>query len=81
MPNIASAFVVQHLHALPGGEEDVKLIGVYASRSDADAAVNRLRSRPGFSERPLIRKDQGDDFSVEEYSIGKDHWAEGYVTE
>jgi hypothetical protein len=38
-----SVFVLQHLHLLPTGEEDVKLLGVYRSLEGAYSAVERLR--------------------------------------
>ena len=68
-----AVFVVQHEHELPTGEEDVKFIGVYASHAAAEAACERLRQQPGFSETP-------EGFSIDRYEIGKDHWTEGYVT-
>ena len=41
-------FVVQHVHTTKGGEEDIKLIGVYSSEQHAKDAVNRLIKQPGF---------------------------------
>lgn len=67
-----AVFVVQHSHEIADCE-DVKMIGVYRSRSDADAAVSRLVRQPGFREYPS-------GFSIDEYEIGKDHWVEGFVT-
>ena len=79
-----SVFVVQHLHTLPHGEDDVKMIGVYATREDAIRATWRLASQPGFCDLPqVVDHDSTDDmqgFHVDEYVIGKDHWQEGYVT-
>ena len=49
-----SVFVVQHLHALPSGEDDVKLVGVYQSLEAARSAVERLRTQPGFRDHPRI---------------------------
>lgn len=70
---MASVYVVQHVHALPGDIEDVKFIGVYASELDAQRAVAKLRTAPGFREHP-------DGFSVDCYELNKDHWTEGFVT-
>ncbi len=64
---------MQHEHEMPSGENDVKFIGVYASRATAEAACQRLRQQPGFAETP-------DGFSISRYEIGKDHWTEGFVT-
>ncbi len=42
-------FVVQHVHELVDGSEDVKLIGVFSSELTANAAVHRVYSQPGFA--------------------------------
>lgn len=65
------AFIVTHVDQLPNGEEDMTLAGVFATQ--ADAAVERARGRPGFSDWP-------GGFQVDGYEIGKDHWIEGFVT-
>ena len=79
-----SVFVVQHLHLLASGEEDVKFIGVYRSLESARAAVMRLRDQPGFKEHPrIVEPDVDDDeqgFHIDRYPLDKDHWSEGYVT-
>ena len=78
-----SVFVVQHLHASDDGTEDVKMIGVYESRQAAEGAVARLALRPGFSDCPAVidpvRDDEESGFYIDEYRIGEDHWAEGFV--
>jgi hypothetical protein len=78
-----SVFVVQHLHTLPQGEDDVKMIGVYATREDAIEATKRLATQPGFCELADVvdyatENTQG--FHIDEYEIGKDRWQEGYDT-
>lgn len=78
-----TVFVVQHLHVLPGGEEDVKMIGVYKNLTDAEAAVDWLKRQPGFALAPNIVDPGGEDiegFYVGEYVLGEDHWTEGFVT-
>jgi len=67
-----SVFVLWHVHP-SAGEEGAKLIGIYGTAGDAEAAIARLITKPGFSGAP-------DGFKVDEYEMGKDHWAEGYVT-
>jgi hypothetical protein len=54
------------------GEDTELLIGVYQTEQDANAAIERLRSKPGFAEFP-----QG--FLAVKYEINKDHWTEGFV--
>jgi hypothetical protein len=79
-----SVIVVQHLHRLPSGADDVKLIGVYRTEANARAAVGRLAMQPGFCKHAnvidpeLDQDDQG--FHIDEYELDKDHWTEGYVT-
>jgi len=68
-----SVFILWHVRAEPGQEEDPKLIGVYESRSEAARAQERARKQPGFAEH-------ANGFLVDEYEIGKDHWTDGFVT-
>jgi hypothetical protein len=70
---VTKVYVLQHVHLLAGGEEDIKLIGVYSSRENAQSAIARLRQLPGFLETP-------DGFSIDEYQVDKDQWVEGYST-
>ena len=70
---MAKVFVLQHVHTLDDGTEDVKLVGVYSSRENAQAAASRLAQAPGFSEAP-------DGFDIDEYQLDKDQWVEGYST-
>lgn len=66
-------YVLQHVHAFEDGAEDVKFIGVYSSRENAQAAIARLCQAPGFSEAPA-------GFHIDEYQIDKDQWVERYST-
>ena len=66
-------FLLWHVHELPRGEEDEKLIGVYSSRETAEDAKRRALSHPGFRGRP-------EGFQIDRYEIDQDHWTEGYVT-
>jgi len=79
-----SVFIIQHLHVLPGGEEDVKLIGAYSSHAEALAAVSRLRTQPGFSDFPNVvtssESDEEQGFYIGEFQLNLDHWSEGYET-
>jgi len=51
--------------------DNAKLIGIYATVSDAEAAIERLKAKPGFVDHP-----QG--FEFDAYKVGKDHWTEGF---
>lgn len=68
---MARIYVLQHVHCMEDGAEDVKLIGVYSSRENAQAAITRLGRAPGFSETPA-------GFHIDEYQVDKDQWVEGY---
>jgi hypothetical protein len=54
------------------GEDTELLIGVYETEEEVRAAVERLRSKPGFASFP-----QG--FTAERYELNKDHWTEGFI--
>ena len=82
--SLHSVFVVQHLREHADSSQNVKMIGVYRSRDAALAAVSRLREQPGFRELPAIvdyssETSSCEGFHIEEYSLDKDHWTEGYV--
>jgi hypothetical protein len=66
-------FIVQHEHTLPGDRDDAKLIGAYSSEAHAQAAVERLRTAPGFRDTPA-------GFCISKYEIDQDNWVEGFVT-
>jgi hypothetical protein len=70
---MTKVYVLQHEHVMEDGTEDVKFIGVYSTRENAQAAVTRLTQAPGFSDAP-------DGFHIDEYAVDKDQWVEGYST-
>lgn len=65
-------FILWHVRALPNGEEGAKLIGVYKTVDDAELAQKRVQQQLGFRDMP-------DGFQVSEYTVGEDHWTEGFV--
>ncbi len=67
-----NVYIVQHVHALDDGDEDVKFIGVYSSKDRAEATVGRLSLQPGFSDSP-------DGFTIDAYGIDQDQWVEGFI--
>jgi hypothetical protein len=70
---LTRVYVLQHVHSMEDGAEDVKFIGVYSSRENAQAAITRLGHAPGFSDAPA-------GFHIDEYQVDKDQWIEGYST-
>ena len=79
-----SVFIVQHVNVLPDGQEDVKFIGAYRSSESAHAAIERLKTQPGFCDHPRVIDPLVDDeeagFYIDEYELDKDQWTEGFVT-
>ena len=67
-----SVVLLWHVHEIPDGHDDEKLIGVYRNENDARAAIGRLRDKPGFRELP-------EGFMYETHALNQDHWTEGYV--
>jgi hypothetical protein len=63
--------VLWHAQAMPDGDEDAKLIGVYSTDQKAEQAVEHLRVKPGFRDAP-------DSFEVSDCKVDKDYWAEGF---
>ena len=70
---MTKVYVLQHVHSLGDGEEDVKFIGVYSSRENAQTAITRLGRAPGFC-------DAREGFHIDEYQVDTDQWIEGYST-
>jgi len=70
---VDEVFLLWHVHKLGDNDEDEKLIGVYRSREDAEAAIKRVGTQPGFAEAL-----QG--FEICPYRLNEDHWTEGYFT-
>ena len=58
---------------MPDGDEDEKLLGVYASEAIAKEARARLSKLPGF------KSDSGR-FEIVGLEIDRDQWPEGFVT-
>jgi hypothetical protein len=66
-------FLVWHVHDFGDGNEDDKLIGVYRTRENAEAAIKRIAGQPGFVDQP-------NGFQICPYVLDMDHWTEGYIT-
>ena len=65
-----SVFLAWHTR-VDADSEDSKLLGVYSSEAAAQAAINRLRYKPGFRNYP-------DGFEVSEHELDRDGWTEGF---
>jgi hypothetical protein len=64
-------FILTHAHELPDEQEDVKLIGVYSTREQAESAQARAGQRRGFMDHP-------DGFLIQAYELDRDDWEEGF---
>jgi hypothetical protein len=66
-------YVLQHFHEDGEYEEHPKLIGVYTSEEEAQAAIARLITQPGFRDHPK-------GFSIGETDLNRDGWEEGFIS-
>jgi hypothetical protein len=70
-----TVFLLQHAYEpTPDTEEQIKVIGVYATKGEAEEAIGRLSMQPGFCDFP-------EHFEIGEFELGQDHWEEGFSTE
>jgi hypothetical protein len=67
-------FLLWHSHELGDGETNDKLIGVYSSVAEAEAAKARKLQFEGFREAP-------EGFLISPMEVNRDAWSEGYITE
>lgn len=65
-------FILHHSYELDELEE-TKLIGVYSTNEQAELAINRLKDKNGFKDRP-------DAFEISEYELDTDNWTEGFAS-
>ena len=70
--NGESVFVLWYVQKRDGNGADL-LIGVYCTEADAEAAIDRLKSKAGFMAAP-------EGFRINRYELNRDHWEDGYVT-
>jgi hypothetical protein len=79
-----SVFVLEHLHTHEDGEECWKRIGIYTSREEALAAIERAKILPGFSDYPDLIDHANtmsiNGFNIDEYELNRDFWSDGYST-
>jgi hypothetical protein len=66
-------FRVNHLRVIDSGNDYVKLIGIFSTREEAERAVARHKTLPGFSNFP-------DRFEIEENTVNTASWTSGFFT-
>jgi hypothetical protein len=70
---LKNVFLLWHSHDLGDGETDDKLVGVYSSIDEAEAAKARKLKFEGFRDSP-------EGFLIDCYELDRDAWSEGYIT-
>ncbi len=68
----AGAFAVFHDYEDEDGDEQIKFIGIFATKENAEAAVDALKKMPGFADYPL-------GFSINFHPFDRIGWSEGFV--
>ena len=75
-------YILQHLMIYSHDDEDVKLIGAFATINSAIDAVNELSNKPGFKLASRIidplEEDYVSGFYIDEYTINELSWGEGF---
>ena len=71
--NMVNVFILQHVHEFGDDRKDVKIIGIYSTKTLAEAAKAIMLSQPGFIDAP-------EGFHISCYPLDKDQWIEGYFT-
>ena len=70
-----SVFVLEHARYKDDNKdndvEDFKLIGVFVSQAQAQAAIEQLKQQPGF-------KDYPNGFHIDAYPLGQVNWSSGF---
>ncbi len=70
-----TVFVLEHALYIDDNKdndvEDFKLIGVFATEQQAQAAINQLKSQPGFKEYP-------NGFHIDAYPLNQINWSSGF---
>jgi homoserine kinase type II len=65
-------FLLWHVREVQDGDDHELLIGVYKTEQDANAAIERLRQKPGFIDYP-------NGFQIHPRELNRDGWTEGFV--
>ena len=66
-------YILEHAYENEFNDEQVKRVGVYTSRENAEAALARVRDQLGF-------RDHQDGFEILEVTLNRDSWTEGFIT-
>ena len=67
-----NVYLLQHGDEVEG-VIDVKVVGIFPSRAEAEEARARAIALPGFRDRP-------NGFSIDPYELGAGYWTTGFVS-
>lgn len=65
-------YVLWHKYEQENGEDEIKEVGYYTSRENAELAIKRLIVKPGFCDYP-------DGFEILETQLDSDGWPGGFA--
>jgi hypothetical protein len=68
-----TVFVLRHVHEFDDGHEDLKIIGIYRTRQDAESVLEWVKEQPGF-------RLHVEGFSIDEWPLNQTGWREGFST-
>ncbi|MDR0465865.1 MAG: hypothetical protein LBH94_00755 [Deltaproteobacteria bacterium] len=72
-----SVYLLQHSYDYNIGDgettEETKIIGIFSTVAEAEAAILHYKNLPGFKDYP------DDCFYLEEYELDRRFWEEGFV--
>ena len=67
-----TVYLLWHSRDVREGPTNDKLVGVYSTRAEAEAAIARKLPFDGFRDFP-------DGFLIDPYELDRDAWSEGFV--
>lgn len=66
-------YLLEHVYEI-GSTEEIKTIGIFSSRKNAQEAVNQLRNKPGFRDHPKKA------FLISKCKVDRIGWSEGFCS-
>ncbi len=67
-------YLLMHVHVISEEDsEDMKIIGIYSTKTLAEEAVERKKLFEGFRDFP-------NEFEIAGYELDRDYWSEGFIT-
>jgi hypothetical protein len=66
------AYLLEHNYGELDDFENLKILGIYASKKKANDAIKRFSRKPGF-------KKHKNGFHIDKYVIDEDCWASGFI--